>query len=331
MPHFRSLLSSSVLLLCFALPLPLSAHKAGDRVLGKLNDGPYWFAAKVTAVEGDKISLEYGDGAKETTTSEKLLEIGTIRAGTAVQCNWKGKGSYYNGWVTAISGEKVSVRYVDGDKEKTTLDKCRLRDAQDDSDRVRWACLAVKDYEALKAKHSNDAKALTSIESPFHSFGNMCFRLSALQSKKSELPAALFEELNAHPEDPAVNAMRFQKAKYQTYAKTTKLPKARMPAMQKKLHVAARAAWETSDIGDRAVVMKCVVTSAAWTSWKSADAVTGRSVNGSCVVQVATNVCVIFHDGCREEHLGLGQYGACEYQAYETTPAELIDCAKVAK
>jgi hypothetical protein len=40
-------------------------------------------------------------------------------------------------------------------------------------------------------------------------------------------------------------------------------------------------------------------------------------------------VCIVFHDGCKQEHLGLGKYAACQHQGYNWKPPARIDCKKV--
>lgn len=327
----QKLSTASTFLLLAAAPLPLLAHKPGDRVMARQKDGAYWFAAKVESVSGDDVSVAYLDGTKETLPAARVS--GTLlKVGTAVQCNFKGEGAYYNGWLTALAGDKVSVTYNDGDKENTTLGKCRVQNVVDDSDTPKWACLPKADYETLRQKHPSAKTELAAIESPYHSYGNMCIGLGKLEKSKSKLPEEIVSAFEKHVEDPAVDAMRFRKAKYKTFKPVAKLPASKLPALNKEMLAAARSAWEGSDIGDRAVVMKCAVTS-GWTTLKMSDTgeISGRSLTASCAVQVAPNVCVVYHDGCRQEYLGWGKWGACQYQAYDSPAAQSIDCAKVAK
>lgn len=333
MKSIRTVLGASAFALMAISPLASSAEQAGDRVLVQAKGSSFWFPGKVTQAEGGSLGVELFDGRKETVAPSAIRKLDVLKVGTAVQCNWQGKGDWYNGFVTGLKGDKLGVRYADGDKESTTLSRCRIADDGDDSDQVKWACLPTADYEKLVAQHASAKATMDSIESPYHSYGNMCIGLGKLAAKKASLPAALVAEIEKHPEDPSVDAMRFRKGKYKTFKTVKKLPAARMAAANKHLLEAARSSWAGSDIGDRAVVMKCVVTSSGWTNLTMSDTneLSGRTIKGSCAVQVATNVCVVYHDGCRQEYLGFGNWGACQYQAYDDPKPELIDCASVAK
>jgi len=328
----KKLMSATAFFLLAAAPLPLMAEKAGDRVMARQKGGSYWFAAKVEGVTGGDVSVSYLDGAKETLPAAQVSGS-LLKVGTAVQCNFKGEGAYYNGWVTSLVGDKLGVSYNDGDKESTTLGRCRVQNVVDDSDKPKWACLENAAYEALKKKHDKAKGELSNIESPYHSYGHMCIGLGKLAAAKAKLPTEIVEAFEKSPEDPVKNAMRFHKAKVSTYKALKQLPAASMPALNKEMLQAARAYWEGSDIGDRAVVMKCAVTGKGWTTLKMSDTgeISGRSVTASCAVQVAPNVCVVYHDGCRQEYLGWGKYAACQYQAYDSPAAQTVDCAAVAK
>ena len=60
---------------------------------------------------------------------------GTYDVGNRVECNWKSGGKYYPGRVHAADGNRLNIRYDDGDKEYTNASKCRpLKDAHDRDD-----------------------------------------------------------------------------------------------------------------------------------------------------------------------------------------------------
>lgn len=99
------------------------AQSAGDRVLGKWSDG-MWYPATVGSVSGSKVSLKFDDGDKATVDADDVRAI-HWKVGTKVQCNWKGKGSYYKGVISSKNGESVHIKYDDGDEEDTTIGRCR--------------------------------------------------------------------------------------------------------------------------------------------------------------------------------------------------------------
>ena len=42
-----------------------------------------------------------------------------------MQCNWQNRGKYYSARITAKNGSRISVNYDDGDRENTSVSRCR--------------------------------------------------------------------------------------------------------------------------------------------------------------------------------------------------------------
>lgn len=91
-----------------------------DRVLANWTHDEYWYPATVREVDDERVYIYFDDGDKEWTTAERLMAV-DIEPGDRVHCRWKDGPYYYPGRVTQIAGEKLHVRYDDGDEEWTTL------------------------------------------------------------------------------------------------------------------------------------------------------------------------------------------------------------------
>lgn len=106
---------------------PAPAIAVGQPVLARFRNGPFWFAGRAKTVTGDTVAVAYLDG------SDELLPAAAVRrfdwgVGTRVECNWKRRGGYYAGRITAVNGQTGAlVAYDDGDKEVTDIAHCRSR------------------------------------------------------------------------------------------------------------------------------------------------------------------------------------------------------------
>jgi len=96
---------------------------AGDRVLGQWHDG-LWYPATISSASGNGLHLAFDDGDRRTANPSQVRPI-DWNVGTRVQCNWKGRGKYYPGVIGRKDGDQVFINYNDGDKELTTIGRCR--------------------------------------------------------------------------------------------------------------------------------------------------------------------------------------------------------------
>jgi hypothetical protein len=118
----KSSKSSFILFLIFAATA-LWAWSAGDRCLGQWSDG-YWYPATIVSAEDGVYNVAFDDGDTSSLSDSQVKAI-DWRVGTAIECNWKGGGSYYPGRITKKSGDSIHISYDDGDEEDTTIGKCR--------------------------------------------------------------------------------------------------------------------------------------------------------------------------------------------------------------
>ncbi len=102
-----------------------SAFAVGEAVLANWKAGAVWWDAKVTKVEGSKISVKYtSDNSDDTldiaAIAHKPTGTAKVSVGDRVVAKWNG-GSFYGATVTAISGTTASVDWDDKTKGTAPL------------------------------------------------------------------------------------------------------------------------------------------------------------------------------------------------------------------
>jgi hypothetical protein len=100
--------------------------KVGDLVFVNLKKYGRFYAAQITARQGDRIEVRYDDGTEEDTTVLALAGLSpaaaaAVKPGDRVTVNWKNTGRFYDARVTAREGDKIHVQYDDGGEEDTTV------------------------------------------------------------------------------------------------------------------------------------------------------------------------------------------------------------------
>lgn len=105
-----------------------SAQQAGDWVLARWQNGPYWFPGVVESRNATTVSVAYDDGTRETLPTN-LVRPYDWRVGSRIQCRWKGGEEWYAGAITTLSSDGVTlgVLYDDGDRETTRTGACRAQ------------------------------------------------------------------------------------------------------------------------------------------------------------------------------------------------------------
>lgn len=122
----KKLFLIGVLLLC--IPAFAMAQNPGDWVLGNWKGGGYWFPGVVQSTSGNKVTIVYDDGTRETVSSKQVRPY-SWKLGTRVQCRWSGGAEWYAGEITGISkdGTKLDIKYDDGDRERIATGGCRSK------------------------------------------------------------------------------------------------------------------------------------------------------------------------------------------------------------
>lgn len=94
-----------------------SGFKVGETVLANWKAGSMWWEAKVTKVEGSKISVKYtSDNSDDTldasAVAHKPTSAAKVSGGESVVAKWNG-GSFYTGTVKSVSGSTATVEWTD--------------------------------------------------------------------------------------------------------------------------------------------------------------------------------------------------------------------------
>jgi hypothetical protein len=107
---------------------PLTPHSwvVGDRVLARWGGDGLWYPGTVQGLDGRQLQIAFDDGDRELMLPDRVAML-DLPEGTRVQGRWKGGPQFYAGRVAARDGEKVQIKYDDGDEEWTTVSFVRLR------------------------------------------------------------------------------------------------------------------------------------------------------------------------------------------------------------
>ncbi|OSM06905.1 hypothetical protein MAIT1_00213 [Magnetofaba australis IT-1] len=103
-------------------------YAPGEHILGQWTNGK-WHSARIRAVTTEGYHLLFDDGDTLVVGANQIAPF-SWSAGTRVQCKWQQGGTYYNGVIARISGDKMRIRYDDGDQETTTTRYCRSDSAK---------------------------------------------------------------------------------------------------------------------------------------------------------------------------------------------------------
>lgn len=107
-------------------------YQLGDAVECNWKNGGRYYAGRVAGKEGAKLFIHYNDGDKEHTSENNCRPgaaamTGSLEKGSAVECLWKNGRTWYPGVIAEKTGKNVFIHYNDGDKEHTSVNKCRAR------------------------------------------------------------------------------------------------------------------------------------------------------------------------------------------------------------
>ncbi|GJE60605.1 tudor domain-containing protein [Methylobacterium trifolii] len=103
-----------------------AAQTTGDWVLARYKGGAYWYPGIIQGLSGDRVTVAYDDGDRETLSLAALRPYDWA-IGRKVECNFKGAGRWYPGTIASLAGGSIGIDYDDGDKERTNTGRCRSR------------------------------------------------------------------------------------------------------------------------------------------------------------------------------------------------------------
>jgi hypothetical protein len=104
----------------------MSNFQIGDEVMAPWANDGFLYPAVLVGLEGAAAHVAYLDG-DEADVPVAALQQGALGPGLAVNVNWKGRRTYYNGVVRRRVHQALFVDYEDGDRGWTTVAQCRVR------------------------------------------------------------------------------------------------------------------------------------------------------------------------------------------------------------
>jgi hypothetical protein len=105
---------------------PALAYDDGEWVLARWKGGDHWYPGVVAGSSDGRVKVRFDDGDVDTMPTRDVRPY-SWRAGSRVECNWKGGGTWYKGRIVSLGAENLRVDYDDGDTEKTKTGMCRSR------------------------------------------------------------------------------------------------------------------------------------------------------------------------------------------------------------
>jgi hypothetical protein len=106
-----------------------AAWAEGDRVLAVWEDDDCWYPGTVKPGRLGSISIHFDNGSAALVQPNQVRRL-ALGVGSRVEGRWQGGGKFHEGEITAREGERVHIRYADGDQEWTTMAMLRQRPDQ---------------------------------------------------------------------------------------------------------------------------------------------------------------------------------------------------------
>ncbi|MBI3822411.1 MAG: hypothetical protein HY289_06995 [Planctomycetes bacterium] len=105
--------------------IPSFNFEEGDRVLALDCDECVYPAEIVTIEDDHRIVVQYLDGPERMLTPE-LIRRFDVKAGMKVECRFSGGPNFFPGTLNKVDGERIHVKYDDGDDEWTSIRLFRI-------------------------------------------------------------------------------------------------------------------------------------------------------------------------------------------------------------
>ncbi|MBV8909539.1 MAG: hypothetical protein JOZ89_02145 [Gammaproteobacteria bacterium] len=91
----------------------------GDRVLC-FDCDQCIYPADIVSIDDDKVVVQFLDGLERMVTPE-LVKRFDLKPGMKIESRWSGGPHYFPGTVSKVEGERLFVKYEDGDEEWTSI------------------------------------------------------------------------------------------------------------------------------------------------------------------------------------------------------------------
>jgi hypothetical protein len=105
-------------------PGELGKLEEGDRVMGCWFD-LNWYPGVIVSIRGKRLHVLFDDGDQATLIPARVKPM-DLKRGDRVCCRRGGGPIYHPGEITRMSGERIRVRYDDGEEENTSIRLVRV-------------------------------------------------------------------------------------------------------------------------------------------------------------------------------------------------------------
>lgn len=105
--------------------VPVFPFEEGDRVLAYDSDQCVYPADIVSMQDDEHIIVQYLDGPERMLTPE-LIKKFDVKSGLKIECRFSGNPHYFPGTITKVDGDRIFVKYDDGDEETTSIRLFRI-------------------------------------------------------------------------------------------------------------------------------------------------------------------------------------------------------------
>jgi len=97
----------------------------GQRILAQWYPEVFFYPGVIEAIDGEEYTVQFDDGDRALVTARQIMPL-DIKVGSRIFGRWQNGELYYPGRVDQQNGDKIHVRYEDGDEEWTTISMVRV-------------------------------------------------------------------------------------------------------------------------------------------------------------------------------------------------------------
>jgi hypothetical protein len=104
---------------------PAANWTVGQRILAQWYPEVFFYPGVIESIDGVKYQVQFDDGDRAAVVAKQIAPM-DIKVGSRVFGRWQGGPAYFPGKVDQKDGEKIHIRYDDGDEEWTTISMVRV-------------------------------------------------------------------------------------------------------------------------------------------------------------------------------------------------------------
>src|ERR1051325_1968423 len=99
--------------------------QVGDAVLAPRSGESYYYPGRIHALDKNRCQIAFDDGQSDWVLITEMMPL-QLKKGTRVSGRLQAGGTYYPGVIDRLEGDKLHIRYDQGEEEWTTVSLIRL-------------------------------------------------------------------------------------------------------------------------------------------------------------------------------------------------------------